>query len=142
MIAKVSILIIPLHGIFYLNSYYEEFGITYFMYFNPVDFLTIFYDKYSKIFFLIIAFLIPITVYVSSIFNIKHTKFYLNSTICGIFILYLIILMFLSCYYDLTSDALTISYFLYRFLFMSLYSKRLSTMFISSIAFLCDHYYA
>lgn len=44
-ILKSFLIIIPVHAILYLWSYYGNFGAHYFLYFNPVDFINVFYTN-------------------------------------------------------------------------------------------------
>lgn len=44
-ILKSFLIIIPVHAILYLYLYYSKFGTQYFLYFNPVDFLNVFYTN-------------------------------------------------------------------------------------------------
>lgn len=44
-IVKSFVVIIPIHAILYLWHYYSNFGTQYFLYFNPVDFISVFYHN-------------------------------------------------------------------------------------------------
>nr|WP_315190013.1 hypothetical protein [uncultured Flavobacterium sp.] len=85
-IVKLCILIIPIHGILYLSTFYENFGITYFMYFNPVDFLTIFYANNTIALKLLIG-LMLFPVFLQILYRNKQDKmFYFNQLLSCIFL--------------------------------------------------------
>lgn len=56
------LIIIPVHGILYLKNYYENFNTQYFLYFNPIDFINVFYDN-NSIFLIYIIFFAFIGLY-------------------------------------------------------------------------------
>ncbi|MEO0528134.1 MAG: hypothetical protein AAFZ89_12960 [Bacteroidota bacterium] len=52
---KILALLIPLYGILYLPMFYKHFNVNYFLYFNPLDFLRIFYYNNVSVLLLILA---------------------------------------------------------------------------------------
>ncbi len=49
-LVKILAVVIPIYGILYLPMFYRHFNVNYFLYFNPLDFLRIFY--YNNTFWL------------------------------------------------------------------------------------------
>ncbi|OAZ04555.1 hypothetical protein [Flavobacterium succinicans] len=68
---KSFIVIIPIHGNLYLCHYYLNFGISYFLYFNPIDFVYVFYSNNIKLltFSILIGFL-----FIQLVLNFKTTQ--------------------------------------------------------------------
>lgn len=73
---KSFVIIIPIHAILYLYNYYGEFGTQYFLYFNPIDFINIFYTNNITllIIILLLSFLLIHSLLNFEILNLLKTK--------------------------------------------------------------------
>lgn len=91
-IVKSFAVIIPVHGILYLYFYYSKFGTQYFLYFNPVDFLNVFYANNITL----LVFTISLSfVLLYLLINIKSNTFLNDRPNILLFISYLAILLLL-----------------------------------------------
>lgn len=79
-VLKSFVVIVPIYAILYLWYYYSSFGTQYFLYFNPVDLITVFYS--NNVTFLVSILLIGVSViyflidpYVVDILKIKTNVF-------------------------------------------------------------------
>lgn len=72
-VIKSFFVIIPVHAILYLYQYYSNFGTHYFLYFNPVDFLNVFYA--NNITFLITAVSFAI-IFIHLVINFEARAFF------------------------------------------------------------------
>ncbi len=72
-IIKLLALVIPIYGILYLSIFYRHFNVNYFLYFNPLDFLRIFYANNTFIIVLILA-LSFVLIHLLSVFRSNGKK--------------------------------------------------------------------
>ncbi len=56
-------LLIPFYGILYLTTYFSFFNVAYFIYFDPLDFLKVFYEKNQWWFYLLLLFSFVVLVF-------------------------------------------------------------------------------
>jgi hypothetical protein len=68
-ILKWLVFVIPAYSIVYQSFFYDSFGISYFNYFNPVDFLKVFYENNALLLISLVA-----TSFLFLFFKINHEK--------------------------------------------------------------------
>jgi len=80
---KTLTLLIPLYGILYLPMFYGHFNVNYFLYFNPLDFLRIFYYNNVSVLVLILA-LSFISLHLLALYRNSNKKLPLRLIFLGI----------------------------------------------------------
>lgn len=84
------VIIIPVHSILYLWSYYSNFGTQYFLYFNPVDFINVFYANNISILIYALLFVVLFFYFLINADLINYFKIKTNIFLSILFIVFLL----------------------------------------------------
>lgn len=127
------VFIIPLHSVLYLYFYYSEFGIHYFLYFNPIDFVYIFYSNNI----LLILYIIFISYCLLYFYFFRRSKFFKkksNLTLSLLFISLITLLLILRLQTEFLNfyKCISICFILYL---IALKSKQIRVIYFSIICF-------
>lgn len=108
---KYFAIFIPVYGILYLNTFYSQFDVDYFIYFNPLDFFKIFYEK-NKIMITIIVWLCILFIINLFSFKKKKGKLKWNSIFLIVSLVESILLFFILFFFNIDFKILICLFFL------------------------------